>query len=195
MPHTIKIAAVQMIARPASLSERLARAETLVVHAAQGGAQLVVLPELFNTGYEYCDENCRRAEALDGPTSTWMKQTANRYSVHIAGTFLRLDSQDIYNTLLLVAPDGRAWRYDKNSNRKIPPTRLLQGKMQSCINLAPERCVGETSQRQSPSAQTLLPSRANDLPSLWSNLETLLSVVAEVHCFLGWALLGCQLGL
>ena len=114
MPHTIKIAAVQMIARPASLSERLARAETLVVHAAQGGAQLVVLPELFNTGYEYCDENCRRAEALDGPTSTWMKQTANRYSVHIAGTFLRLDSQDIYNTLLLVAPDGRAWRYDKN---------------------------------------------------------------------------------
>jgi len=49
--------------------------------------KLVVLPELFNTGYEYCDENYRRAEALDGPTSTWMKQTANRYSVHIAGLF------------------------------------------------------------------------------------------------------------
>ena len=114
MPRTIRIAAVQMIARPASLSERLARAETLVVRAAQEGAQLVVLPELFNTGYEYSDENYRRAEPLDGPTSTWMKQTANHYSVHIAGTFLRLDGQDIYNTLLLVAPNGRAWRYDKN---------------------------------------------------------------------------------
>jgi predicted amidohydrolase len=114
MPRTIRIAAVQMIARPASLSERLARAETLVVRAAQEGAQLVVLPELFNTGYEYSDENYRRAEPLDGPTSTWMKQTANHYSVHIAGTFLRLDGQDIYNTLLLVAPNDRAWRYDKN---------------------------------------------------------------------------------
>ena len=114
MPRNIIIAAVQMIARPASLSERLARAETLVVRAAQDGAQLIVLPELFNTGYEYSDENYRRAEPLDGPTAAWMKQTTARYGVHLAGTFLRLDGQDIYNTLLLAAPDGRAWRYDKN---------------------------------------------------------------------------------
>ncbi len=114
MPRTVKIAAVQMAARPTFLSERLARAETLVVRAAHEGAQLIVLPELFNTGYEYSDENYRRAEPLDGPTATWMKQTTARYGAHLAGTFLRLDGQDIYNTLLLVAPDGHAWRYDKN---------------------------------------------------------------------------------
>ena len=114
MPHTIKIAAVQMIARPASVSERLARAEMLVAQAAREGAQLVVLPEVFNTGYEYSDANYGRAEPLDGPTATWMKQTAACCDVHLAGTFLRLDGQDIYNTLLLVAPEGRAWRYDKN---------------------------------------------------------------------------------
>jgi len=34
------------------------------------------------------------------------------------------------------------------SNRKIPPTRLPQGKMLSCINLVPKRGVRETSQRQ-----------------------------------------------
>ncbi len=65
MSRTINIAAVQMIARPASLSERLTRAEMLVVRAAQDGAQFVVLPELFNAGYEYTDENYRRAEPLD----------------------------------------------------------------------------------------------------------------------------------
>ncbi len=114
MPRTIKIAAVQMMAQSASVSERLARAEMLVAQSAREGAQLVVLPEVFNTGYEYSDANYGRAEPLDGPTATWMKQTAARCDVHLAGTFLRLDGQDIYNTLLLVAPEGRAWRYDKN---------------------------------------------------------------------------------
>jgi len=36
----------------------------------------------------------------------------------------------------------------QSSNRKIPPTRLPQGKMLSCINLVPNRGVRETSQRQ-----------------------------------------------
>ena len=114
MPHTIKIAAIQMMAQPAPVPERLARAEMLVVQAARQGAQLIVLPELFNTGYEYSDENYDRAEPLDGPTATWMKRIAAHYGVHLAGTFLRLDGQDIYNTLLLAAPEGRAWCYDKN---------------------------------------------------------------------------------
>ena len=114
MTRSIKIAAIQMIARPAPTSERLERAEALIAQAASGGAQLVVLPELFNTGYEYGDQNYLRAEPPDGPTVTWMKQLAARHNVHLAGTLLLLDEEDIYNAMLLVAPEGRIWRYDKN---------------------------------------------------------------------------------
>lgn len=114
MSRTIKIAAVQMFAQPAPVTERLQRAEKLVAEAAGQGAQLVVLPEVFNTGYEYTDHNYTLPEPIDGPTVTWMKQTAAHYGVHLAGTLLLLDIEDVYNTLLLVAPDGRLWRYDKN---------------------------------------------------------------------------------
>ncbi len=114
MPRTINIAAIQMAAQPAPVPQRLERAEKLVTQAAGQGAQLAVLPELFNSGYEYSDQNYVLAERMEGQTATWMKESAARHQLYLAGSFLLLDEEDIYNTLLLVAPDGRAWRYDKN---------------------------------------------------------------------------------
>jgi hypothetical protein len=114
LTRALNVAAIQMDANPAPTAERLARAERLVADAAQAGAQLIVLPELFNTGYAYSDENHGRAERFDGQTATWMRDTAARLGVHLAGSLMLLDDGDIYNALLLLAPGGRMWRYDKN---------------------------------------------------------------------------------
>jgi predicted amidohydrolase len=113
MPRKLKVAPVQMDAAPAPLESRLARAADLVARAAEAGAQLVVLPELFNTGYEYHERNYGLAEPIDGQTVQWMKAQAAQHNVHLAGSLLLLDDEDIYNAALLVAPDGRTWRYDK----------------------------------------------------------------------------------
>jgi len=114
MSRRINVAAVQMDISPAPTDERLACAGKLASQAAQEGAQLVVLPELFNTGYGYSLENHDRVEPLSGPTVTWMKETAVRLDVHLAGALMLVDGKDIYNALLLFAPDGRMWRYDKS---------------------------------------------------------------------------------
>jgi len=114
MPRTIKIATTQMDANPAPLAERLARAETLATQAAQANAQLVVLPELFNTGYTYADANYALAEPPNGPSTIWMKETAARLRIHLAGSMMLFEEDEIYNALLLFSPSGQMWRYDKN---------------------------------------------------------------------------------
>ena len=114
MSRVVQAAVVQMDVVPAPTTERLSRAERLVEQAAQEGAQLVVLPEVFNTGYAYTDDNYPRAEPMDGPTVTWMKRVAAQWDVHLCGSLMLLDQDEIYNAMLLFAPDGRMWRYDKN---------------------------------------------------------------------------------
>jgi len=114
MPRTLTVAAVQMDIYPAPTSERLERAGHWVIEAAGAGAQLVVLPELFNTGYAYSDVNYQLAEPIDGTTSAWMKKTASEQGIHLAGSFILRQQDGIYNALLLFDPSGRSWRYDKN---------------------------------------------------------------------------------
>jgi len=114
MTHQLILAAIRMDAAPASVESRLERAESLVARAAAQGAQIAVLPELFNTGYIYNLENYALAESMDGKTVGWLKGTAKKYNLYITGTFLLRDSDGIYNTMLLVAPGGRTWRYDKS---------------------------------------------------------------------------------
>ena len=114
MSRIIKVAAIQMDATPARVPDRLSRAGELVAEAASANAQLVVLPEIFNTGYEYSDNNYSLAETINGQTVTWMKEQAAERGLHLAGSLLLLDEDNVYNSMLLIAPDGRIWRYDKS---------------------------------------------------------------------------------
>ncbi len=110
---SVSVAAVQMDVTPGPLEGRLSRAMRLVEDAAASGARLVVLPELFNVGYEFSEANFRAAERPEGETSTWMRETAARLGIHLAGSLLLADRGDIFDSLLLYAPNGDRWRCDK----------------------------------------------------------------------------------
>ena len=80
MGQKLKVAAIQMDALPVGVPERLDRASNLIAEAVNGGARLVVLPEMFNTGYEFDERNYSLAEPIDGRTATWMKNQAAKHN-------------------------------------------------------------------------------------------------------------------
>lgn len=114
MARKLKLASISLDIEPAPPERRLERAERQVAQAAAQGAQLAALPELFNAGYRYQPQNYSLAESLDGLTVSWLKASAARYGLHLAGSLLLRADGEIYNAMLLVAPDGQMWRYDKS---------------------------------------------------------------------------------
>jgi predicted amidohydrolase len=109
----IKAAAIQMWAQPFAVDENLAKAEALVREAGLQGAELVVLPELFNTGYAYTDRLLDFAEPLDGKTGLWLKGLSQAHGIHLAGSFLAREDGHFYDVLMLASPEGQTWVYRK----------------------------------------------------------------------------------
>ena len=110
----LRVAALQIDARPWATDENLAHAARFVEQAVGQGAQLVVLPEMFSSGYEYTDRNLTGAEPLDGPTSTWLIETARQQNIHLVGSFPARIGRDQTIVAMLTEPSGRRWVYRKN---------------------------------------------------------------------------------
>lgn len=104
-----------------SVNSRRQRAASLV--RQQRGADLVVLPELWPVGAFAYESFAAEAETLDGPTFQEMSKAARDAGVWLhAGSIVErapeavLDgAADLYNTALVIAPDGSLVR----SYRKI----------------------------------------------------------------------------
>jgi len=76
-----------------------------------GHTDLVVLPEMFSTGFSMAAEAL--AESMDGPTIGWMREEAAALACVITGSVIVRDGDRHYNRLLWAAPDGRVQHYDK----------------------------------------------------------------------------------
>ena len=86
----------------------LGTADRLTRAAAAAGAQLVVLPEKFNLLGTH-DQYVAGAEALDGPTITWARDTARELGIDlVAGSIVerREGREKLGNTSVHVGPDG-----------------------------------------------------------------------------------------
>ena len=77
-------------------------------------ADVYVLPELFNTGYNFVDagEVASLAEPVDGQTYGAIAEFARRNSCYVAYGFAE-QSGRIYNSAALVGPDGRVGLFRK----------------------------------------------------------------------------------
>lgn len=114
----IKAAAVQfdMQVGVANKDANLARTLDLISQAADAGARLVVLPELANTGYSFVSraEAYEHAEPVpDGPTCARWSQLAAERDLYIVSGITEADGVDLYDTAVLIGPEGYIGRYRK----------------------------------------------------------------------------------
>lgn len=73
--------------------------------------ELVVLPEMFNTGFSINPEKC--AENIDGSTVNWLKNKAKEKDCVFTGSLIISENNHFYNRLIWMNPDGSFFTYDK----------------------------------------------------------------------------------
>jgi predicted amidohydrolase len=88
------------------------------INSIQEKTQVVVLPEMFSTGFSMKPEQL--AEKMDDATVQWMKKTAAEKKVILTGSVIIEDGQAaanghpaFYNRLIWMLPNGQYGKYDK----------------------------------------------------------------------------------
>ncbi|SHE97276.1 amidohydrolase [Flavisolibacter ginsengisoli] len=85
------------------LSEKIA--------GVKASTHLVVLPEMFTTGFSMKPEQL--AENMEGDTLAWMQQTARDNKVILTGSMIAEQEGNYYNRLVWMLPNGQYGTYDK----------------------------------------------------------------------------------
>ncbi len=109
----MRLAAVQFFATPFALERNLHTAERLVRDAAEQGAAVVALPEMYNTGYVYSSRLAQAAEGPEGPTLRWMTRLSAELGVVLGGALLLAQGGRVRNMFVLMEPDGTIHQYAK----------------------------------------------------------------------------------
>ena len=104
----VAVACCQLAPVVGELEGNRARARAAIIDAAQGGARIVVLPELADSGYVFADMAEARAcaEPIDGPTVGEWATLAREHEVVIVGGVCEDDGALLRNTSVIVDPTG-----------------------------------------------------------------------------------------
>lgn len=109
MNHTktgvMKIAAIQLSVIENDPEATFEKAEKALRSCPD--ADLVILPEIWQTGFMCFDRYEAHAQTLDGPLITHLKTLAKEMNVMLhTGSFVEKDKDRLYNTSVLVSADG-----------------------------------------------------------------------------------------
>ena len=70
----------------------------------RGNTDLVVLPEMFSTGFSMNAEAL--AEPMNGPTMDWLRDISQDLNAAITGSFICVEAGQYFNRLIFMRPDG-----------------------------------------------------------------------------------------
>ncbi|QNE78492.1 carbon-nitrogen hydrolase [Streptomyces finlayi] len=105
---SLRTALLQSSGRPGAVDENLKVLDEAAGRAAEAGAQLLVCPEMFLTGYAIGDAVPRLAEASDGPGAQAVADLAVRHGLAVLYGYPEREGEQIFNAAQLIGPDGAA---------------------------------------------------------------------------------------
>jgi len=102
-----KIAVTQLECVVGNVDANLSKAEELIAEAAAQNADLVLLPELFTTGFPG-DALRGLCEPIPGPTTERFSKIASAHQIHLVAGMAEIDPQTdaLHNAAVIIGPDG-----------------------------------------------------------------------------------------
>ena len=116
MKEKIKVALAQISCKRGDKAENIKKIESRVTRAKRQGAELVIFPELSLTGYTMRDQIYELAETIPGHSTTFLEKLARKTGTYIVFGMPELSEKTqatVYNTAVLVGPDGFIGKYRK----------------------------------------------------------------------------------
>lgn len=103
----MKIALYQGEGRPAAVAENLDIIQRQAHSAAEQGADLIIFPELFLTGYNIGKTVAALAEPADGPCCQKAAQIARTANIALLYGYPEQYRKEVYNSAILIDRDGK----------------------------------------------------------------------------------------
>ena len=119
MGRLFRLAVGQSPAGLSTTQERLNWLSGVMPGVAAERADLLLLPELFATGYNIGDQVVARAEPADGPIAQAVKAIAQAHGVAIHYGFPEIDGEEVYNSAQCIGPNGL--NLGRHRKLAIPP--------------------------------------------------------------------------
>lgn len=140
--NALRVAALQFAP---SWQDVMASLEQLDSHldalSQQGRIDLIVLPEMFATGFSL---DAVAAESENGRVTRWMQQVATRFNAAVVGSIKMSSQGALFNRLRFTAPNDRCVDYDKvhlfGAERKV----IAAGRERVVVNFRGFRILLQT---------------------------------------------------
>ena len=110
MKTALRVSLAQIDIAWENRQENLRRLE-IKLQALSGKSDLVILPEMFSTGFTM--QSHLFAETTNGETLTILRQWSKKYNLALAGSFICSENEEYFNRAFFLSPDGEEHFYDK----------------------------------------------------------------------------------
>lgn len=103
----VKVAAIQMHSKPSEKKVNIAKAISMVTEAANQGAKLIALPELWVSGYYLSREEFDVfGETPHGDTVSVFKEKAKELNVTLVVPFVEAEGENVYISTAIIENNG-----------------------------------------------------------------------------------------